>query len=72
MIRNTRFVIDAVSLSMQFRGDPPVPVPSMVREHHLLDRVPGRHFRFVRGHGLPVPVITGPADDRQLAHPLDA
>jgi hypothetical protein len=34
----------------------------------LLDRRPHRHFRFVRSHYFPVPVIAGAADAR---HALD-
>src|SRR5205807_10336473 len=63
-------VIDCHALTMQIRSDTPVAVPTMVRQHHLLDGRPYRHLRFVWNYLQPVPIITRPADTGQLAHPF--
>ncbi len=50
-------VIDRHALAMQIHRDPPVAVAATVRQDHLLDC-------------FPAPVVTGPADAGQLAHPF--
>ena len=64
------FAVHRKAFPAQLRGDPAIAVMP-VRQRQSLDRVPHRGFFRTRGRSRPVPVVAGPADASQRAHPLN-
>jgi hypothetical protein len=64
-------VIDPPALAAEFRRDPAIAVMP-IEQRRPLDRVAQPHLLLAPRRGPPVPVISGPADRSQLAHPLDS